>query len=257
MVTDRIIRISILTATYNAAINLPHLMESLRAQSDRDFEWIVMDGGSRDETLTQLRDATDLVSRWQSEPDFGIYHALNKAIGLATGTYYLVLGADDLLLPNAIQNFRAAALASGADIISAPVMANGSELVPRRRLAWLSSSPPFVSSHSVGTLIKTALHNDLGLYSRRFPISADTLFFLLAGKSGKSFYYSSEPSGIYGTDGLSSNDTLGGMCESFRANAEVRGFWVVHMFLLVLRLIKNAARINRALVRRRRLHQIP
>lgn len=251
MVTDRIVKISILTATYNAAANLPRLMESLRAQTDRDFEWIVMDGGSQDETLVQLRDATDLVSRWQSEPDFGIYHALNKAIGLASGTYYLVLGADDLLLPDAIRNYRKAALATGADVISAPVVANGAEIMPRRRMAWWSSSPPFVSSHSVGTLIRIALHNELGLYSRRFPISADTYFFLLAGKSGKSFYYFSEPVGIYGTDGLSSNDTLGGMCESFRANAEVRGFWGVHMFLLVLRVIKNSARINQALARRR------
>lgn len=251
MLTDRTVKISILTATYNAAATLPRLMESLRSQTDRDFEWIVMDGGSQDETLAQLRGAPDLVNRWQSEADFGIYHALNKAIGLATGTYYLVLGADDLLLPNAINNYRKAALATGADVISAPVVANGVEIMPRRRLAWWSSSPPFVSSHSVGTLIRTALHNELGLYSRRFPISADTYFFLLAGKSGKSFYYFSELVGIYGTDGLSSNDTLGGMCESFRANAEVRGFWAVHMFLLVLRVIKNGARIKQALARRR------
>ena len=54
--------ISVLTATYSAAMHLPHLIESLRAQTDRDFEWIVVDGGSLDNTLTQLRGAGDVVS---------------------------------------------------------------------------------------------------------------------------------------------------------------------------------------------------
>ena len=248
---DQLVTISVLTATYNAAEHLPRLMESLNAQTDRDFQWIVIDGGSQDETLAQLRDAGNLVSHWQSESDFGIYHALNKAIGLATGTYYLVVGADDLLYPTAIENFRKAALVSGADIISAPVVVDGVVIPPRRRMAWWRSSPLFVSSHSVGSLIKTRLHQELGLYSRRFPISADTYFLLQVRKAGKSFYYFHEPVGAFGTTGVSSNDTLGGLCESFRANTEVRGFLAIHMFLLVLRVLKNSIRINRALARRR------
>lgn len=253
MLNNQFVKISILTATYNAAEHLPRLMESLRAQIDQDFEWIVMDGGSKDNTVALLRDAGDIVSHWKSEADFGIYHALNKAVTLATGTYYLVMGADDQLQPNAIQNYRKAAIASGSDVISAPVLANGVEMMPRRRMAWWSSSPPFVSSHSVGALIKTSLHEELGLYSRRFPISADTYFFLRAWKSEKTFYYFSEVVGVYGTDGLSSNDTLGGICESFRANSEVRGFFVIHMFLFILRLVKSGVRINKALAIRRQM----
>lgn len=247
-----VVRISVLTATYNAAAHLPRLIESLRSQTDRNFEWIVMDGASQDNTVSLLREAHDVVNRWQSEPDFGIYHALNKAIGMASGSYYLVMGADDVLNPTAIENFRKAAEASGADVISAPVIANGSEIAPRRRMVWWSSSPPFVSSHSVGALIKIALHKELGLYSRRFPISADTYFFLLVWKSGKEFYYFNTPVGVFGTDGVSSNDTMGGLCESFRANVEVRGFLLFHLFLFVLRIIKNGFRINKALKRRRK-----
>lgn len=244
--------ISVLTATYNAAEHLPHLIESLRAQTDRDFEWIVLDGGSQDNTVTQLRDAGDIVSHWQSEPDFGIYHALNKAIQAATGTYYLVMGADDLLCPTAIENFRKAALSSGADIISAPVVVDGIVVAPPRRVTWWRSSPLFVSAHSVGSLIKTDLHHELGLYSRRFPIAADTYFFLQVWKAGKSVYCMNESVGTFGSTGVSGTDTLGGLCESFRANAEVHGFLVVHLLLLVLRVMKNWVHISRDLARRRK-----
>ena len=243
--------ISVLTATFNAADVLQNLIESLRAQTDRDFEWIVMDGGSNDKTIEQLNGAFDILSHFESAPDFGIYHALNKAIQMSTGTYYLVLGADDSLYPTAIADFRKAALASNADIISAPVCANGIVLSPRRRIPWLTSSPPYVSCHSVGTLIRTDLHREVGPYSRRFPISADTYFILQAWKARKRFYCFDEPVGVFGTSGTSSNDTLGGLCESFRANVEVRGYLLIHLFLLVLRIIKNSRRIGKALILRR------
>lgn len=240
-------KISVLTATYNAAEHLPRLIESLRAQTDRDFEWIVMDGGSLDNTLTQLRDAGDIVSYWESEPDFGIYHALNKAIRSANGAYYLVLGADDVLEPTAIQNYRKAAFDSGADVISAPVVVDAVVVPPLRRIALWRSSPLLVSAHSVGSLIKIQLHDELGLYSPRFPIAADVYFFLKVWKAGKKFHYINETAGTFGTDGISSNDTLGGLCESFRANVEVRGYLPIHLLLLFLRIIKNGTRIRKTL----------
>lgn len=98
--------ISIVTATFNAAALLPGLIESLSAQTDRNFEWIVIDGKSTDTTRQIIESAGSIVSTWISEPDFGIYDALNKAIRIASSEYYLVLGADDRLLPDAIAHYR-------------------------------------------------------------------------------------------------------------------------------------------------------
>lgn len=53
-------KISVLTATYNAAAQLPHLIESLRSQTDRDFEWVVIGGGSRGNTVHTIRLPTDI-----------------------------------------------------------------------------------------------------------------------------------------------------------------------------------------------------
>jgi glycosyltransferase involved in cell wall biosynthesis len=243
--------ITLVTATYNAGAHLPNLIESLRAQTNRNFAWIVMDGASQDDTLAVLDTASDVVTLVKSEADFGIYHALNKAIDLACSEYYLVLGADDFLEPTAVDNYCKAALQSNADIVSGAVMVDGVNIRPPAKPIWWRSSPLLVSAHSVGALIRRDLHKELGYYSRRFPIAADTFFFLLVWRAGKRVYRIDKVVGSFGSGGVSGTDILGGLCESFRANAEVRGYLFIHFFLLTLRLLKNASRIRRDLFRRK------
>lgn len=89
--------ISIIIATRNAAARLPRCLDSIRRQTFREFEVIVMDGGSTDGTPELLKAAGDVVSAWRSEPDRGIYSAWNKALALARGDWICCLGADDWL----------------------------------------------------------------------------------------------------------------------------------------------------------------
>jgi glycosyltransferase involved in cell wall biosynthesis len=117
--------ISIITATYNAGDRLPRLIESLRAQSDLDFEWVVMDGASTDGTLDLLAEVKDLNLVLDTRPDFGIYDAINRAIEVAGGEYYLVLGADDIIYPETVASFRRVASNSDADLITAQIFADG------------------------------------------------------------------------------------------------------------------------------------
>ena len=126
--------ISIITVTYNAAHVLPGLIDSLRAQTDRGFEWVVVDGASTDGTVELLSESGDVITRWISEPDFGIYHAMNKALQIMTGEYYLVVGADDRLNPDTIAQYRHYAQISGADIVTALIKRNGiiEQRKPRR-----------------------------------------------------------------------------------------------------------------------------
>ena len=89
--------ISILIAARNAAHELPRCLDSIRAQTFRDFEVIVMDGGSTDGTAALLKASGDVVTLWRSEPDAGISNAWNKALAAARGEWFCVLGADDWL----------------------------------------------------------------------------------------------------------------------------------------------------------------
>lgn len=250
--------ISVITVTLNCASTLPALVASLQAQTRSDFEWIVVDGGSTDGTVDLLRNLEPGFGfRWISEPDFGIYHALNKGLAMAGGDYYLVIGADDELEPRAIGCYGRAVAgheqAGGErpDIVSAPVWIDGALISPRAGLSWLRSGPPMVSAHSVGTLIRRDLHQSLGFYSRKFPIAADTHFLLKAAVSGCRFLHISEPVGRFGRDGVSGIDTLGALTESLRANIEVRGLLPLQLALFIPRVLRSYPRIARGAQRMR------
>jgi glycosyltransferase involved in cell wall biosynthesis len=90
--------ISIVIATRNAARDLPRCLDSIRAQTFRDFEVLVGDGGSTDETLDIVKAASDIVAHWHSGPDSGPYEARNKSLVHAKGEWICFMGADDWFL---------------------------------------------------------------------------------------------------------------------------------------------------------------
>ncbi|SOC30125.1 glycosyltransferase family 2 protein [Thalassospira xiamenensis] len=94
--------ISIITSTYNAEKHLPDLIGSLRSQERTGIEWIIVDGGSQDNTVALVEDACDVVHKLISEPDRGIYDAWNKGIMAAKGTWIAFIGADDYYLPDSL-----------------------------------------------------------------------------------------------------------------------------------------------------------
>lgn len=89
-------KITIITATYNSHKSLPTALKSVAAQTYDDIEWIVIDGQSTDGTLDYIKANEDLIDQWISEPDQGIYDALNKGIAMANGDVIGLLHSDDL-----------------------------------------------------------------------------------------------------------------------------------------------------------------
>lgn len=86
---------TVITVTYNAAGTLPATIASLRAQEQELFEWVVVDGGSTDATLRMVEESGVADVRVLSEPDDGIYDAMNKGLAMATGDYVVFLNAGD------------------------------------------------------------------------------------------------------------------------------------------------------------------
>lgn len=91
--------LTIITATYNAAATLPRLLESLAAQTCQDFELVIQDGASSDDTVAVAESYRHRLPSLSlvSEPDAGIYDAWNKALPRVRGEWVLFLGADDTL----------------------------------------------------------------------------------------------------------------------------------------------------------------
>ncbi len=230
--------ISVLTATFNAVDHLPALIASLQAQTDHDFEWIVVDGVSTDKTTNLLSASGDIVSKWISEPDFGVYDALNKAIRLCSGEYYLVLGADDRLFPDAIAQFKQHALASRADIVTAGINIDGAVTFGKSGRSWLHGMFAYVSGHSVGTLIRRDLHDRFGEYSKRFPVAADMYFLKTVCKSRTTIRHRANfVAGEHGAYGVSSRDKAATFCDCFRVQLETEPSKFLQVLLFIAKLI--------------------
>ncbi|MGJ1193477.1 MULTISPECIES: glycosyltransferase family 2 protein [Sphingobacterium] len=100
-------KISIIIATYNAEKYLKRCLDSIIPQLSDQVELLIIDGKSKDNTMSIVRDKEKYVSFFISEIDKGIYDAWNKGIARAHGDWLMFIGADDVLLPNAIDNYLA------------------------------------------------------------------------------------------------------------------------------------------------------
>ena len=152
--TERL-RFSVATVTYNAAGLIGRTIESVERQSYPHVEHIIVDGNSDDDTLVHIhryqernsrrREPRDIVCR--TEPDKGIYDAMNKALGLATGDYILFLNAGDTFhdshvlddIARQLGPQRPAVVYGHTDIVDADGrFVRHRRLAPPRRLTWRS-----------------------------------------------------------------------------------------------------------------------
>ena len=97
---------SVITATYNCRDKIGATIESVLTQDPALFEYIVIDGNSRDGTLDEVRKHGPAL-RWISEPDHGVYDAMNKGVQAATGRFLYFIGAGDTLRPGILQRVAA------------------------------------------------------------------------------------------------------------------------------------------------------
>jgi glycosyltransferase involved in cell wall biosynthesis len=95
-------KITIITPCFQAGKTIEQTILSIKDQGYPNLEYIVMDGGSQDETTTILRKHADIITHWESGPDDGQYDAIQKGFARSTGEILCWLNADDMLLPRAL-----------------------------------------------------------------------------------------------------------------------------------------------------------
>ncbi len=87
--------VSIITVVYNSADALRSTIRSIAALTSTNVEYIIVDGGSSDGTLEVINENREVIDRWISEPDDGLYDAMNKGMEMASGDYFWFINAGD------------------------------------------------------------------------------------------------------------------------------------------------------------------
>lgn len=172
-------KISIITVCYNSAATIESTIKSVTSQDYPNIEYIIVDGGSTDGTLDIINRYTS-VSILVSEPDHGIYDAMNKGIGLATGDVIGTLNADDFYIDNSVVSGIAQAFedtsveACFADLVY--VSQDNTDKVVRYwksqnykaglfKQGWMPAHPTFFTRRNV--------YEKFGVFDLSFKIAAD------------------------------------------------------------------------------------
>lgn len=173
--TDRPVRpvLTIVTVTYNSAATLRDTLRSVRDQSFRDYEHLIVDGGSTDGTIEILTEAGETI-RWISEPDRGIYDAMNKGIRLARGNWIHLLNSDDYYNANDVLARIVPRLVEGSvnycDLVRAEP--DGSRVLQRYNFKkWPLYFSAYLPHPSL--IVSARQYAELGPYDTTFRVAAD------------------------------------------------------------------------------------
>tara|TARA_B110000211_G_C14015003_1_gene524958 strand:+ start:520 stop:1350 length:831 start_codon:yes stop_codon:yes gene_type:complete len=169
--------LTIITVVLNQEKYLDQTIRSVLRQKCKDFEYIIIDGGSKDKTIKIIKKYSNKLSYWISQKDKGIYHAFNKGMILARGKYIGIINSDDIYTPKALKIISKYIKSSpDKDFIFGSVKKHWGVLHGYRpekiKYSW-----GFYSSHSTGFFIKRDAAKKVGLYNTKYKYHADYDYF--------------------------------------------------------------------------------
>ena len=236
--------IAIITVTLNASNQIGRLAQSLAAQTDKNFIWIVKDCCSDDSTIEIIDGFRHLFPiHTIISLDSGIYDGLNQAIESCTSLFYLTAGADDFLFPSAVESLNNSLINDkhSADIYLNCVKVGNKVIKPGRGNGLLYGMQGFAANHSLGCLIRQDLHQNLGLYSTKLQVAADSQFLYKLFHSGCKFSETGVVVGEFSLGGVSTSKMLFVSHSEF-ASVQIcyhRRTRFLQILFFMMRLIKN------------------
>ena len=246
-------KVSIITVCFNSAATIRDTIESVLHQSYPNFEYLIIDGGSTDDTLKIIAEYGDKISRVVSERDRGIYDAMNKGIHLASGEIIGILNSDDVYMDvesvkilvtpivegRSDSSFADLVVVSMGDLKKVVRYYDSSYFSPAKfRYGWMPAHPTF--------FIKKSCYEIVGDYSLSYKIAADyEMLIRLLLIAGFSYVYISKPLIKMRLGGASS----AGLARNWILNREIvrackeNGVWTTLPLLLLKVPQKLAGRI--------------
>jgi glycosyltransferase involved in cell wall biosynthesis len=220
--------ITIITVSYNAAEFLEQTIQSVLQQTYTHFEYIIIDGGSTDKTIDIIKKYETQITYWCSEPDKGIYDAMNKGISLSEGEIIGLINAGDTYLPDALLSLAKQYSPSEqlsvyyGDIYRWYTDAN-------IKVKITSSFEELKYSMSIchqAMFITKYTYLTHGLYNLNYKYVADFAYALSLLQANAQFIYINSIVACYQTGGVTDEKMLASKIESIRVHFELKTpFW--------------------------------
>lgn len=235
--------ISIITVVYNGEKYLQQTIDSVKNQTYTNIEYIIIDGGSKDDTLSIIKSNLDIISYWISEPDNGLYDAMNKGIKIAKGELIGIINSDDWYQPNTLEIMANAYMSNPNKTIFHADRYDIDEKNRKTIKKFDSSVFKFKYSgmtYNHPSMFITKTEYNKHLYNIELKALSDYQFVLEAFLNNKhTFHYIQKPVVNYRLDGISGNMPLKkALKEGYisRKNAGMNEF--ENYFSLIFRFIK-------------------
>lgn len=256
---------SIITICYNAESEIMETLKSVYTQQYKNYEYIIIDGMSSDNTMSIVKrfqglfDRIGIKMRYISEKDRGISDAFNKGIKLAKGDYIGLINAGDMLMPNSLKTINSFLEESDEVIYGKTLFID-----KKRNLQYLRPIPQdldlslmkyngLVFSHQ-SAFVKRVVYEKYGLYDLSYKIIMDWDLFLLFYNSGVKFRYCDAVLVAMLAGGISTLGTYSMLKEEIRLSKKYNGYPIYRIFLKwvfkynLLRIVKNIIKTSCPLV---------
>lgn len=238
--TDKEPLLSIVTVVYNGKLTIEQTIQSVIKQSYDNVEYIIVDGGSTDGTLDIIKKYEDKIDYWQSEPDDGIYYAMNKGCTLAKGDYICLLNADDWFEPYVCKTIASKIIKEKYDVYYAiaRVINQEGEIFDIQGCTVNILNRGSIAHQTA--FIKKDIYNNYK-YDTKYRSAADYDFFCRLKKDGVSFKFIDTIFVNYRLAGMSDSNI--GQLETYKIKYKYKyiGFinYFVHFIFLKLLLLRG------------------
>jgi glycosyltransferase involved in cell wall biosynthesis len=227
--------ITIITVTYNAAALLEKTILSVLEQTYNNVEYIIIDGSSTDTTVECIIKYSDQLAYWESKHDKGIYHAMNKGVAKATGSWICFLNAGDVFDDKFVLERVVAAIPAdkSAKILYGDVITLGKYGERNEKIASAPCNKHRMYFCHQSAFVSTNLLRTYP-FDESYKMSADFKFFKESYYRGDGFAHMPFPIAIYDKSGISNTNRAAGIRENMDVIKEVDKGIVKCKFLLKL-----------------------
>ena len=246
--------LSVVTVVYNGEKYLEQTIQSVINQSYDNVEYIIIDGGSTDGTLDIIKKYEHAIDYWVSEPDKGIYDAMNKGIMLCVGEMVGLINADDYYEGDIFLHIATTYDQYDCDVLYGDtyyIVDTKRDLLPAHHVGRRYGVFPYsycwiwvdmLFGHP-STFVKRQVYKQYGLYDTKYEISADYEFFLRLYRHRVNFYYLQKSVANFRDGGISTTRITTKRDENFQIRKD-NNRYIAYLVLLLSGIIQLKKRLK-------------